>query len=451
MNPPSRPRATSTTTTAVLITATETEPRRFGKQVVLGGILDHLVSRLGADHVHVLLVGPADQDRPVVTYHRRVLAKPGALRQATSVIQWTVLPSLFRRGPLSLQEAVLRSPRLRQQIASALTDIGADLEIWDTVRMGQYAPSIPNSRARRILYADDLFSVRYAAMLRESDFGDAGGQFASILPRPARRVLANPRAQRTLLRAEQRLVAQSETRQPSWFERTLLVSDEETDVLRTRLGRGPEAPAVNTLPPLLRPQQPVRQSADLPQPEFTFIGGFAYAANRQGLDWFLRECRSEVLTRIPDVCINVIGAGTECGLGSAAAWGGAVKFLGWVDDLDSVLRRTRALLSPLRSGSGIKIKVLEALSRGLPVVATSAGVQGIARSSRSGGAGFLVGDDPQAIAEAMASVCDPTTHDRLARAARRTWDRLYSPSVVEGAYDEFFGLGDRRISGDVAG
>ena len=42
---------------AVLITATEPEPRSFGKQVVMGGLLDHLCARLGADHVHVLSAG----------------------------------------------------------------------------------------------------------------------------------------------------------------------------------------------------------------------------------------------------------------------------------------------------------------------------------------------------------------------------------------------------------
>ena len=51
--------------------------------------------------------------------------------------------------------------------------------------------------------------------------------------------------------------------------------------------------------------------------------------------------------------------------------------LGWVDDLDDVLLAGRGLISPLRIGSGIKIKVLEALARGLPVVATPHGVLGL--------------------------------------------------------------------------
>jgi hypothetical protein len=424
-----------------LVTATETEPRRFGKQVVLGGVLDHLMVRLGPENVHVILVGVPDAERPPVPYRRHVVAKPGGIGQATSVLGRTVLPAMLRRQSRSLQESVLFSPRVQRQISDALVTIGSDLEIWDTIRMGQFVPGASRSGARRVLYADDLFSERYAAMLREPDHGDAGGQFAALLPGPARRLLASPRVQRGLLRAEQQLVARSEERQPPWFERTLLVSEEETALLRTRLHPGPTARTVSCLPPRLKPQvlTPHAVSTD-GRPEFTFIGGFGYAPNRLGLDWFLRACREPVLAQLPDLRINVVGPGTEVGLESAAAWGRAVRFLGWVDDLDEVLARSVALLSPLRSGSGIKIKVLEALSRGLPVVATPAGVQGIARPDRPGATGFMVGEEPDELARAMVAMCDPDTRAAAARAARRTWDQTYDPSVVEPVYDEAFGL-----------
>lgn len=427
------------TRSAVLITATETEPRRFGKQVVLGGVLDHLVERLGAAQVHVVLVGAEGAERPSVPYQRHVIAKPGSITQGTSVLRRTVLPALLGRETSSLQESVLCSNPLREQLRDKLATIGADLEIWDTVRMGQHAPTSGRCGARRVLYADDLFSVRYAAMLAEADFGDAGGQFAAVLPGPARRLLGNRHAQRSLLRCEQRLVARSEERQPAWFDRTLLVSDAEAQVLRDRLQPRPEASRTTTLPPRLKTQDAV-QTILTDRPVFTFIGGFGYAPNRQGLEWFLRSCRDAVLSRIPGLIINVVGPGTEEGLPAAEEWGDAIRFHGWVDDLDAILATSNALLSPLRSGSGIKIKVMEALSRGLPVVATSAGAQGIARSARPGGTGILVADEPEELAAAMAVVCDPQTRSELARAARRTWDTSYAPAVVESVYDEVFAL-----------
>ncbi len=445
--------------TAVFITATEPEPRRYGKPVVIGGILDHLCDRLGPENVHLILVGRPEAERPDVPYQRHVLPKPGTVEQATSVLKNVVLPprlrdeartrlNTFNAGKPShrhpLQEAVLHSGGLVQALSTLLDRIDPDLEVWDTVRMGQYVagrPRVgtgPDARpAHRILYADDLFSERYAAMLTESESGGAngnpGGEFVKLLPGPAKRLLASPRVHRPLLRLERDLVAASENRQPGWFDATYLIAPEETARLQARV---PDA-TIGTLPPLLRePRTLARHYAG--QPEFTFIGGFDYAPNRDGLDWFLSTCRDAVKAELPDVVINVIGSGTEAGLPSAATWGRSVRFLGWVDDLDAVLAGSAALLSPLRTGSGVKIKVLEALARGLPVVATAAGVQGIEGGELSG---CLTGESPQELATAMRTAVDPGTNRKLSDAARQAWDARYSPAVVRKRYDQIFHLG----------
>jgi glycosyltransferase involved in cell wall biosynthesis len=440
--------------TAVFVTATEPEPRRYGKAVVIGGILDHLCDRLGAQNVHLILIGRPEAGRPNVAYHRHLLAKPGTVEQASSVFMQVVLPPALRSGQGGrphrhpLQEAVLHSPALARALGATIDRIDPDLEIWDTVRMGQYVADRPRGGAhrdrplRRILYADDLFSERYAAMLRESETGGAngnpGGEFVKLLPGPARRLLASPRVHRPLLRLERDLVAASEQRQPAWFDATYLISAEETARLRARC---PNA-EIGTLPPLLREPGPPANTLTTARnydgaPEFSFVGGFDYAPNRDGIDWFLSSCRAAVQAELPDVVINVVGSGTERGLPSAAAWGPAVRFLGWVDDLDAVLAGSAALLSPLRTGSGVKIKVLEALARGLPVVATAAGVQGIEGGEQGG---CLVAETPAALAAAMRAATDPATNRRLSGAARAAWDTRYSPTVVRRRYDEIFGL-----------
>lgn len=426
-----------------MITASETEPRRYGKQIVLGGILDHLVARLGADQVHLIHLGGAD-DYPPVSYQRHTIAKPGPVGQVASVVRHVALASVAG-GALSLQEAVLRSATIADELRDQINLIDADLEIWDTVRLGQYAPVIERRPGiRRVLYADDLFSLRYRSMLAEADAGNAGGEFQKLLPGPARRLLSWGPAQRTLLRAEAHLVERSETRQPAWFDRTLLVSDVESDTLRSRLAGSDPIPAVDTLPPLLQATEAsvVREGVDTP--EFTFLGGFNYAPNRAGLEWFLRECREAVQQLIPEAVFNVVGAGTEHGLPEAEPWGGAVRFLGWVDDLDQVLNRSMALISPLRSGSGIKIKALEALARGLPVIATPAGVQGIAGpppgQQDSGGFGYLVGNTPDELARAMVALTNPERRREVSAAALRTWRQHYARDVVQRRYDELFSL-----------
>ncbi|MBT0767447.1 glycosyltransferase [Kineosporia sp. J2-2] len=454
-----------TISSAVFITATEPEPRKYGKPVVIGGILDHLCERLGPENVHLILIGRADIQRPDVPYQRHVLGKPGTVEQATSVLANVVLPPRFRPAGFGqnagehsggryrhpLQEAVLHSAALGTRIFAKVNELEADLEIWDTVRMGQYvlergetardrsalwptAATAGHQVKRRILYADDLFSERYDAMLKEEGgSGNPGGEFAKLLPGPAKKLLANPKVHRPLLRLERDLVAASETRQPEYFDGTYLISPEETARLQAKV---PGA-SIGTLPPLLREPNSSRVRHYTGAPEFTFIGGFDYAPNRDGLDWFLQNCLGPVRQVLPNVAVNVVGPGTDAGLPSGEAWGGAVRFLGWVDDLDTVLNGSAALLSPLRTGSGVKIKVLEALARALPVVGTRAGVQGIEGAESSG---LLIGETPEELASAMLRATDPIRNQQLSAAARTAWDTRFSPPVVRRRYDEIFGL-----------
>ena len=424
--------------TAAIISATEAEPRKYGKQIVLGGMLDHLCERLGPKNVHLVQVGRTELQRPSVAYQRHVIPKPAAPAQLQSLVRHVVMPRLgFPGDRISLQEAALRSPAVGRELHAWIEAIKPDLEIWDTVRLGQYARSFPaHEGTRRLLYADDLFSERYNAMLRESETrglaGNPGGEFKKLLPGPFRELLGDPRVYRPLLKIERELVAQAEERQPHWFDATYLVGSGEAERLRARC----PGPTIATLLPLLRePHKRPRRQPDAPV--FTFLGGFDYAPNQDGLSWFLEFCREAVLSVLPNVQIRVVGSGTERGLPQAAAWGDRVRFSGWVDDLDAVLASSVALLSPLRTGSGIKIKVLEAMARGLPVVATPAGVEGIDASPTSG---CLVAETPEKLARAMRSACDPRTNRWLSIAARRFWNRTYSPRVVRQQYDFIFGL-----------
>lgn len=418
------------THSVVLITASEPEPRSFGKQVVLGGLLDHLVERLGGENVHVIIVGRLDVERPPTTYQRHVLAKPSSTDQLRAVATRIAFPPHS-----SLQEAALWSPRLAADLAGRLQSIGADLEIWDTMRMGQYARMMPYRR--RVLYADDLFSKRYASMLDRirvdpTRVANPLGEFQKQLPAPARRAAAHPWVYRPLLHLERRLTARSENMSPLQFHTTLLVNPEETQELAARSG----STSVRTLLPLIRePREAVRRYDG--SPTFVFLGGLDFPPNRDGLSWFLTNCREQVLSALPDFKLLIIGRGADRPLPEAAAWGSHVQPVGWVEDLDNVLLTSAGMISPLRIGSGIKIKVMEALARGLPVVATPHGVLGL-RVSRANGC--LVRETPAGFAAALAEAAAPATNGELSAAALATWHERFSPAVAGETYDEVLGL-----------
>jgi hypothetical protein len=412
---------------AVYITTTEPEPRSYGKRVVMGGILDYLCDTVGDENVHLILIAKPDVEVRPTRYRMHVVPKPRTGEQL-----WSLARRVATGPHTSIQEAAVYAPRVAAQIAELLASIDPDLEVWDTIRTGQYADGVP--RRRRVLYEDDLFSERYKTMLREMN-GPSNrqvnplGEFHKMLPGPARPLLSRKSVYRPLLRLESRLVGASERNQPASFDATLLVNDEETNRLRGFTGRTD----IHTLLPML-PEVAQHDRAPVGA-RFAFLGGLDYAPNADGLAWFLANCRDQVLAALPDFELLVIGKGTEVGVPEARPWGDHVRFVGWVDDLGETLAGCAALLSVLRVGSGIKIKVLEALSRSLPVVATPYGVQGTEVGEENG---CLVGSTPAELATLLARAADPDQNRVFSAAARETWEKRFAPEVIRRSYDQFF-------------
>ena len=103
-----------------------------------------------------------------------------------------------------------------------------------------------------------------------------------------------------------------------------------------------------------------------------FIGSSA-APNVDGLRWFLDECWPRIWSRLPYSTLYV--AGTICQVLGPAPRG--VMFLGFVEDIRSLYAEAGVVISPLRAGSGLKIKLIEALAHGKAVVATPKTLQGV--------------------------------------------------------------------------
>jgi GT2 family glycosyltransferase len=98
--------------------------------------------------------------------------------------------------------------------------------------------------------------------------------------------------------------------------------------------------------------------------------------NGDGLLWFVRDVLPLVAGRVAGFELDVLGdAPAELHLPEAAR--GSVRFLGAVADLGEVYDRTRVAIAPIRYGSGVKIKTLEALEHGVPVVGTAVAAEGV--------------------------------------------------------------------------
>jgi glycosyltransferase involved in cell wall biosynthesis len=162
-------------------------------------------------------------------------------------------------------------------------------------------------------------------------------------------------------------------------------------------------------------------------PEVAFIGAQDWPPNADAVNYFLSEIWPRVRAEVPDARFTVVGRG-EAGI--KARWGAcpAVQFTGWVQDVDQWFRRSRVLIVPLRSGSGMRVKILDAFARGIPVVATPIGMEGIAAVD---GQHASIAVTPDAFAAATIRILkDRDLAERLASEARRLVLESYSVRAV---------------------
>ncbi len=122
---------------------------------------------------------------------------------------------------------------------------------------------------------------------------------------------------------------------------------------------------------LLKPQQEFKESNQL-----LYVGTLSWEANWDGLVWFLEGAWSKILAINPAINLVVIGKATESQRSFLLKFH-HVEVKGFVDNLDEYFYQSQLFIAPLRFGSGIKVKVIEALYRGMAIVTTSVGAEGI--------------------------------------------------------------------------
>ena len=109
---------------------------------------------------------------------------------------------------------------------------------------------------------------------------------------------------------------------------------------------------------------------------------FNWVHNIEGVLWFIKNVLPIIKREIPEVYLTIIGKNPPKGFDNFSNQG--VKSLGYVDSVIPYLQQASIYVAPLFVGSGIRIKILEALAVGLPVVATKVSAEGIELGDEEG-------------------------------------------------------------------
>ena len=125
-----------------------------------------------------------------------------------------------------------------------------------------------------------------------------------------------------------------------------------------------------------------------------FNGALSYEPNYDAMSYFLEYIHPLIKGEIPDVQLSITGK-TEGVDVQSLPNNHQVNFTGYVDDIREVVARSSVCVVPLRKGAGTRLKILEAMALGIPVVTTSKGAEGLAVES---GIHLIIADEPSEFA-----------------------------------------------------
>lgn len=179
-----------------------------------------------------------------------------------------------------------------------------------------------------------------------------------------------------------------------------------------------------------------------------YLGDYKYFPNADAVLYFAQEILPRVRRRQPEFQFTVIGKDPTPemrALHDDPASG--VTLTGLVDDTRPYLQRATMFVCPLRSGSGTRFKLMEALACGCPVISTTIGAEGLDAVE---GEHMLLRDTPQAFADAiLALIDDPARAAAIGRAGREwvvanhAWTR--SAALLRAAYEKLIGHEDPTL------
>ncbi|MBQ6483336.1 MAG: methyltransferase domain-containing protein [Anaerolineaceae bacterium] len=111
--------------------------------------------------------------------------------------------------------------------------------------------------------------------------------------------------------------------------------------------------------------------------DLLFVGGFNHNPNVDAVLWFCSEVLPDIIKEIPDIIIRVAGSYPPIEVLKLASE--HVYIEGYVTDekLEDLYKQSRICVIPLRFGAGVKGKTIEAMYRGIPIVTTSTGIEGL--------------------------------------------------------------------------
>jgi glycosyltransferase involved in cell wall biosynthesis len=290
----------------------------------------------------------------------------------------------------------------------------------DQLNMAQYARCVPD--AFRILDAHNALWLLYKRLWGTMSLG----------------------LRKWLLGRDWQLLRPYEGRMVREFDAVLAVSHEDTTALQEAAGQ----PVDIVVIPIAIDTSEVMVVERQAQPNHILhIGTMYWPPNIDGVEWFIHGVYPLIRQQRPDVQFDVVGSSPPSELLAFNSAGLGINVVGYVEDPTPYQRQAAVMVVPLHAGGGMRVKILNALAEGIPIVSTTLGCEGITVTP---GRDILVGNTPQEFAaQVLRVLSDPEVGRELAANGRRLAEDMYDYRNVCRPLDDVYaraasGQGERQ-------
>lgn len=283
-----------------------------------------------------------------------------------------------------------------------------------------------------IVQADQLNMAQYARLVPGgSKVLDAHNALWLLYKRLSETMQPGPR--KWMLERDWRLLKKYEGGICREFDGVIAVSEEDKLALEEAAGVPLD---IQVIPISVDTQEVKAIGRDPGADHILHIGTMYWPPNVDGVLWFIREVLPIIRQSRPEVAFDVVGANPPHEILAAAEAGGGINVTGYVEDPTPIQKKAGAVVVPLRAGGGMRVKILNAMAQGIPVVTTTLGCEGIRVEP---GRHLLIADTPQDFArETLRLLDDHELANELGQNARQLiqskYDLRVAFSLLESLY-----------------
>jgi polysaccharide biosynthesis protein PslH len=330
------------------------------------------------------------------------------IEQSRSMFLWLVVKSLFIKTPFTANWAV--SPALRQAIQGAAARGPYDVVFFDTISLAPYRDLVNG-------WPTALNHHNIESHLLE------------------RRVAYEKGAlRRFYLSLESRKLREYEATVAGEFDTNLVVSRLDGERLQQICPKAATAVLANGVDvDYFRRQSPL---SAVERGHLIMVSGMNWFPNRDAVLLMAESVWPKLTAVMPDARLTIVGASPPPQIVELAARDRRVTVTGFVDDVRPYMERAQVYLCPMRDGGGTRLKILDALAIGVPIVATQMALEGIDVAADTD---VLVANEPgDFVNQIVRLVDDQALWNRLRTNGRAFVERHFAWPVIREEMEKAF-------------